>query len=641
MSETVKVAVRCRPLNDKEKNEEKVVEVKEKRKEIFLYNKKKDQTKQFTFDFVYSEKSSQIDIYQDCAYGIIESVIEGYNGTIFAYGQTGTGKTFTMEGIKNNENLKGIIPRAFEQVFNTIEGTDHTEFLVTCSMLELYNENVYDLLSKEKGKKLKVREKPGSGFFVKDLLGFDLQSDKECIELLEKGSSNRHKASTEMNKDSSRSHCIFTITIETSIKDEKGNNLIRKGKLNLVDLAGSERQKKTQVKVGGKRMKEAQKINFSLGCLGKVISCLVKNAKFIPYRDSKLTKLLTDSLGGNTKTVMIANIGPAGCNYDESICTLRYANQAKNIKNKPIINEDPKDAKLRQIQDEITKLKEYLKNVMGKNVGNILEGDLNKNKKLVLKQIMKEKEKGDEKYRDETEKIMKMKKISEEERKRLLDELHKHEQEENKKREEKQKLIEKITQAKNKIIQGDKKKEEFLKIQKELIKKRKERQLFQEKKQKLKEKADDAEIEKGQLEQKYVSQKQELKEKEKLQKKIKKRYLEINGNNDEIVESFNIEKKELEEENADLENQINTNELIISSYFDKETIKKLNESLSYTPYYDMYKFNENSDSDLKAIFDSFVHIKEIQEKDFHRDVDENQENILLLGHQNPFFNFSC
>ena len=126
-----------------------------------------------------------------------------------------------------------------------------------------------------------------------------------------------------------------------------------------------------------------------------------------------------------------------------------------------------------------------------------------------------------------------------------------------------------------------------------------------------------------------------------MHKKIKKRFQEINGKNDENIESFNIEKKELEEENSDLENQINTNELIISSYFDKETINKLNEALSYTPYYDMYKFNENSDSDLKAIFDSFVHIKEIQEKDFYKDVDENQENILLLGHQNPFFNISC
>lgn len=145
-----------------------------------------------------------------------------------------------------------------------------------------------------------------------------MSSDKECVSLLLSGSDNRKKAETSMNKESSRSHCIFSICIETSHKDETGNNMIRKGKLNLVDLAGSERQKKTNV--GGVHMKEAQKINYSLVCLGKVISSLVKNPRgFIPYRDSKLTKLLMNSLGGNAKTFMIANLGPGNENYDESI----------------------------------------------------------------------------------------------------------------------------------------------------------------------------------------------------------------------------------------------------------------------------------------------------------------------------------
>lgn len=169
-----------------------------------------------------------------------------------------------------------------------------------------------------------------------------------------------------MNQDSSRSHCIFAIVIEASEVREDGTSHITKGKLNLTDLAGSERQSKTQA--NGDRLLEACKINLSLACLGNVISALVDGkTKHIPYRDSKLTRILQDSLGGNTKTVMIANLGPACQNYDESISTLRYANRAKNIKNKPKINEDPKDAMLREFQEEIKKLKEQLATLGGDN----------------------------------------------------------------------------------------------------------------------------------------------------------------------------------------------------------------------------------------------------------------------------------
>lgn len=172
--------------------------------------------------------------------------------------------------------------------------------------------------------------------------------------LLDQGKGNRKVGCTEMNKDSSRSHCVFTIIIEASEAEQ-----ITKGKLNLVDLAGSERQSKTHAV--GERLQEAKSINQSLSCLGNVISALVDGkSQHIPYRNSKLTRILQDSLGGNTKTIMIANLGPACYNQDETISTLRYANRAKNIKNKPKINEDPKDAMLREFQDEISKLKAQL-----------------------------------------------------------------------------------------------------------------------------------------------------------------------------------------------------------------------------------------------------------------------------------------
>ena len=181
----------------------------------------------------------------------------------------------------------------------------------------------------------------------------------ECEKLMDKGNKNRSVGATLMNADSSRSHSIFAIKVEMCEKDESGEEHYRAGKLNLVDLAGSERQSKTGA--SGDRLKEATKINLSLSALGNVISALVDGkSKHIPYRDSKLTRLLQDSLGGNTKTLMIAALSPAADNYEETLSTLRYANRAKNIKNKPTINEDPKDAMLRQLQDEINILKAQL-----------------------------------------------------------------------------------------------------------------------------------------------------------------------------------------------------------------------------------------------------------------------------------------
>jgi len=264
-----------------------------------------------------------------------------------------------MSGL-NDPKERGIMPRAFDGIFESIDlDSNKTQFLVRASYLEIYNEEVRDLLSKNPKNRLELHEKPDSGVYVKDLSYFAAKSSKEVAEIMVIGQKNRSVGETAMNAHSSRSHSLFQITVERSELGADGKQHIRVGKLNMVDLAGSERLSKTGAT--GDRLKEATKINLSLSTLCHVISALTDpKSTYIPYRDSKLTRLLQDSLGGNTKTVMIANVGPADYNYDETINTLRYASRAKNIQNKPRINEDPKDALLREYQDEITKLRDQL-----------------------------------------------------------------------------------------------------------------------------------------------------------------------------------------------------------------------------------------------------------------------------------------
>nr|XP_027236364.1 osmotic avoidance abnormal protein 3-like [Penaeus vannamei] len=361
MAEAVKVIVRCRPMNKREKdlNSECVVAM-ENNMTCALLNPddKNAPPKSFTFDGAYFTDSTTEGIYGDVAFPLVESVLEGYNGTVFAYGQTGCGKSFTMQGVHDPPTQRGIIPRAFEHIFEVIQTTENMKFLVLASYLEIYNEEIRDLLGADAKKKLDLKEHPDKGVYVQGLSQHPVHNTGECEELMDRGWKNRSVGATLMNADSSRSHSIFTITLE--MMDTTGEtDAIRSGKLNLVDLAGSERQAKTGAT--GDRLKEATKINLSLSALGNVISALVDGkSKHIPYRDSKLTRLLQDSLGGNTKTLMVACLSPADNNYDETLSTLRYANRAKNIKNKPKINEDPKDAMLREYQEEIQKLKSLL-----------------------------------------------------------------------------------------------------------------------------------------------------------------------------------------------------------------------------------------------------------------------------------------
>ena len=360
-SECVKVAIRVRPMNkhEIEQKSKLCVEVDTANNTVSVISERNN-AKTFPFDYVYPMESTQREVYDQVAFPIVDSIFQGYNGTVFAYGQTGCGKTFTMMGIVNDPNLKGIIPNAFSHIFGYIKTEGESKrFLVRCSFVEIYNEEVRDLLGDSK-KKLDIREDPKKGIFVKDLNYITIKDSNDTEKCLNKGNKNRHVGHTSMNDQSSRSHSLFTVYLEIEEKGDDGNGRIKSGKLNLVDLAGSERVGKTNAT--GQTFDEGKKINLSLTALGSVIDALSSNRKHIPYKDSKLTRLLADSLGGNTKTVMFANISPASYNYDETLGTLRYASRAKLIKNAPKVNEDPKDALLRQYEQEIKALKEKLAN---------------------------------------------------------------------------------------------------------------------------------------------------------------------------------------------------------------------------------------------------------------------------------------
>jgi hypothetical protein len=361
-TETVKVAVRVRPMNSLEKKNNSIncVEVDKSNNQISITKPESKESKSFQYDYVYDIESNQRQIYDDVAFSLVEAVLEGYNGTIFAYGQTGCGKTFTMMGDYNNPELRGIIPNAFSHIFGHIQNEEtNKKFLVRCSFIEIYNEDIKDLLGKDSSKKLEIREDAKTGIYVKDMTMLQVKNKAEIENCLNLGNKSRHVGETTMNQESSRSHCIFTVHVEIgeNMEDTK-NKKIKAGKLNLVDLAGSERQSKTGAT--GNRLEEAKKINLSLTALSNVINALVENKQHVPYRDSKLTRLLQDSLGGNTKTVMIAAVSPSSFNFDETVTTLRYAARANSIKNIPKINEDPKDALLRQYEEEIKRLRAHI-----------------------------------------------------------------------------------------------------------------------------------------------------------------------------------------------------------------------------------------------------------------------------------------
>ncbi|XP_057427168.1 kinesin-like protein KIN-5B [Lotus japonicus] len=379
----VQVLLRCRPLSDDEQklNVPKLVSCNENKREVTVMQTiaGKQVDRVFTFDKVFGPKAQQRSIYDQAIAPIVHEVLDGFNCTVFAYGQTGTGKTYTMEGGMRNKGgdltaEAGVIPRAVRHIFDILE-EQKADYSMKVTFLELYNEEITDLLApednsrplEEKQKKSVTMMEDGKGcVVVRGLEEESVYSVNEIYTLLERGASKRRTADTLLNKRSSRSHSVFTITVyvkETVIGDQE---LIKCGKLNLVDLAGSENILRSGAREG--RAREAGEINKSLLTLGRVINALVEHSPHVPYRDSKLTRILRDSLGGKTKTCIIATITPSAYCLEETLSTLDYASRAKNIKNKPEANQKvSKAVLLKDLYLEIERMKEDVRAAREKN----------------------------------------------------------------------------------------------------------------------------------------------------------------------------------------------------------------------------------------------------------------------------------
>jgi kinesin family protein 11 len=317
------------------------------------------------FDDVFGPNSTQDRVYDSAVRPMVKDVLEGMNCTVFAYGQTGTGKTFTMSGAHDAEcdvlsSEAGVIPRAMSHVFEHLDSKE-LEYSVKVTYLELYNEEITDLLGppleadgSNKTKHTLMEDGKG-GVAVKGLEEVYVSSIQEVFAVLNRGNTRRRTEETLLNKHSSRSHSVFSVTVHVKDVSPDGEEFVRCGKLNLVDLAGSENISRSGAK--DSRAREAGEINKSLVALGRVITALVDKSGHVPYRDSKLTRLLRDALGGRCKTCVIATVSPASHSVEETLSTLEYAHRAKNIKNKPLMNgKVPKNVFLKELQDCIERL---------------------------------------------------------------------------------------------------------------------------------------------------------------------------------------------------------------------------------------------------------------------------------------------
>lgn len=597
--DNVKVCVRCRPLNEKETstNNKQVVSVDRERGTVSVRNPDAsggEPPKVYSFDHVFAPDSKQVDIYNLISRPIVDAVLEGFNGTVFAYGQTGTGKTFTMEGIRDKPELRGIIPNSFAHIFGHIAKAEgDIKFLVRVSYLEIYNEEVRDLLGKDQNHRLEVKERPDVGVYVKDLSSVVCHSADDMERTMSIGNRNRSTGSTNMNESSSRSHAIFSITIECSDKGPDGAQRLRAGKLHLVDLAGSERQSKTGAT--GIRLKEATKINLSLSTLGNVISALVDGkSTHIPYRNSKLTRLLQDSLGGNSKTVMVANVGPADYNYDESISTLRYATRAKSIKNHAVVNEDPKDALLRQYQKEIDDLRRQLEgeDLDGEGDGTesgseneeyVDENGKTRTRKKTTKRVSAEKLQEIQAKIDEERKALSKKKgLEEAEKNKIAQNLEKREKELKRAQDEQRALKEKLEQLEKKIIVGGENLLEKAEKQNELLKKSEEElKRTEELKEAIKKKLDERAAEKMDLEEKYSNLNEEVRSKTNKLKKLRTMIMEAKSELDDINKEHNRAKEGLLESIRESTKEIKMQTFIINNYIPKEFQQLIEQSVMW------------------------------------------------------------
>lgn len=368
--DNIKVFLRLKPIFDE----------KERKASFFLEQNKiviEHETKQeFLFDFIGTEEITQEEVFERTALELTDNCLQGYNGTIFAYGQTGTGKTYTMQGEEGIN--RGIIPRTIEYLFKEIEkkkkNDNEIDFQCKCTYIEIYNEVVYDLLGE--GKPVSIREDIRKGVYVEGCVECEINNVEETLSIFLKGKMNRHIGETRSNRESSRSHSVFTIYICSS-KTYNGLTDKNHSQFNLVDLAGSERQQNTNTT--GLRLKEAGNINKSLFALGNVINSLVEishgHMRHVHYRDSKLTFLLRDSFGGNAKTLLIANITLVKTSIQETISTLRFSQRTKLIQNKAIVNKDV-HGNIEELKEEIKRLRTRLDGSSEKSNGRSLMVDV-------------------------------------------------------------------------------------------------------------------------------------------------------------------------------------------------------------------------------------------------------------------------
>ena len=379
-NENIKVCLRIRPMNVQEqgRNDLNCIEPVSSNQLIFT---NKNMRRSYTYNLVFGPETTQEDIFYNCSINkLIDSALEGYSVTIFAYGQTGSGKTYTIMGrddsinekILSNNKYSGIMPKSINYIWSTV-GSKQEKYYIKVSFLEIYNEQINDLLNIG-NTNLQIRWDQKQGFFVEGLLVIECKKPEDIVEVILQGTKNRKKGSHELNKDSSRSHTILTVYVISEFQSQ-GQNFKKYGKISFVDLAGSERLKETHS--SGGMIKETGNINKSLFVLGKVISSLTDkkaNNQHIPYRDSKLTMLLMDSIGGASKTLMIACVSPSATYSDETMSTLNYASRTMNIKNKPLVQMEGKDVPVARLkrQNNIYKLEnEFLKNEFIKLLGQV------------------------------------------------------------------------------------------------------------------------------------------------------------------------------------------------------------------------------------------------------------------------------
>lgn len=391
---SVKVAVRVRPFNEREIKGNSKCCVRMQGPTTQLVDPENGKDKTFTFDYSFwshdgfeevdgilkkrggqGKYADQREVYEALGQQVLDNAWDGYHCCLFAYGQTGSGKSYSMVGYGAN---KGIVPIACDEIFRRINALEarpdnKTKFQVQFSMLEIYNERVQDLLVTDPKLKptggLKVRETPSGAVYVQNLTKYPVDSYEMIQRKTDEGYSNRSIGATLMNQTSSRAHTIITIEFKQVTIEDDGRKTEKFSVINLVDLAGSE--KSGQTGATGERLKEGCAINQSLTTLGTCISVLADKAMgkakktVVPYRDSSLTRILQNALGGNSKTIMICAVSPSDMNYEESLSTLRYADRAKKIQNKAVINESPQDKLIRELKAENEHLKKLLREAAG------------------------------------------------------------------------------------------------------------------------------------------------------------------------------------------------------------------------------------------------------------------------------------